>query len=126
MGCKFLDCNFSHIAIKSCDFRHSLFKDCQLPFAEMRHSFPPEPNLREELARNLALASSQLGLSSEARQYRMEEIRAREAHLRAAIVAESQWYREHFDAFARVRAAAQLSASLGNRWLWGMASVPEF
>ncbi|MBI4527734.1 MAG: pentapeptide repeat-containing protein [Deltaproteobacteria bacterium] len=119
IGCKFLDCNFSHIAIKSCDFRHSSFRACQLPFAEIRYSLPSEPNLLEELARNLALESSRLGLSSEARQYRMTEIRAREAHLRAAISGESQWYREHFDGFARVRAIAQLSVSLGNRWLWG-------
>jgi hypothetical protein len=28
-------------------------------------------------------------------------------------------YKEHFDGFARVRALAQLSLSLANRWLWG-------
>ena len=119
VGCKFVDCNFNHVAIKSCDFKYSSFRGCQLPFSECLYSLPAEPNLREELARNLALASSQLGLSSEARQYRMEEIRAREAHLRAAILADSQWYKEHFDGFARLRAGVQWSLSLANRWLWG-------
>lgn len=90
-----------------------------MPFSEFRHSFPSEPNLREELARNLALESSRLGLSSEARQFRMTEIQAGEAHLLAAIWGESTWYREHFDGFARVKAATQLSLSFGNRWLWG-------
>lgn len=119
IGCKFIDCNFNHIAIRSCDFRHSTFHACQLPFSELRHSLPSEPNLREELARNLSLESSRLGLSIEARHYRMTEIRAREAHLKAAIMSESKWYKEHFDLFARASAFIQLALSLANRWLWG-------
>lgn len=119
IGCRFIDCNFSHVAIKSCDFKYSSFRACQLPFSELRHSLPPEPNLREELARDLSLESSRLGLSSEAREYRMAEIRAREDHLRSAVLGQSQWYKEHFDGFARLRALVQLSLSLSNRWLWG-------
>lgn len=119
VGCRFIDCNFGHIAVKSCDFKHSSFHGCQMPFSEFRHSFPPEPNLREELARNLALESSRLGLSSEARQFRMAEIQACEANLLAAIKGDSTWYKEHFDGFARARSATQLILSLGNRWLWG-------
>lgn len=49
----------------------------------------------------------------------MAEIRAREAHLGAAITAKSRWYRDHFDTLARVRALFQLLLSLLNRWLWG-------
>ena len=103
IGCKFVDCNFSHIAIKSCDFKYSSFRRCQLPFSEILDCMPSEPNLREELARNLYLASSELGLSGDARRYRMEEIRARENSYRAAVAGRSSWYREHFDGFARVR-----------------------
>lgn len=119
VGCRFIDCNFSYVAIKSCNFKHSSFRGCQLPFSELLHSLPPEPNLREELARNLFLESSRLGLSSEARQYRMAEIKARENHLRSAVSGHSQWYKEHFDGFARMRACIQLILSLANRWLWG-------
>lgn len=119
VGCRFIDCQFAHIAIKSSRFHHSSFRGCQIPIEELRHNLPTEPNLREDLARNLALESSQLGLSRQARLYRMTEIQAREDHLRAAIVGDSQWYREHFDALARFRACAQLILSLLNRWLWG-------
>ena len=119
IGCKFVDCNFSHIAIKSCDFKYSSFRRCQLPFSEILDCMPSEPNLREELARNLYLASSELGLSGDARRYRMEEIRARENSYRAAVVGRSSWYREHFDGFARVRVFFLLILSLLNRWLWG-------
>lgn len=80
---------------------------------------PSEPNLREELARSLYLASSELGLSGDARRYRMEGIGAREAHYWSAVVGRSRWYREHFDSFARVRLFFLLSVSLLNRWLWG-------
>lgn len=119
IGCRFIDCHFGKIAIKSSRFGYSSFRGCQLPFEELRYSFPPEPNVREELARNLYLESSRLGLTSEARLYRMIEIRAREDHLGAAILGRSQWYREHFDALGRVRSALSLSLSLFNRWLWG-------
>lgn len=118
-GCRFIDCNFSHVAIKSSRFPYSSFKNCQLPFAELRHSLPPEPNLREDLSRNLALESSRLGLAAEARLYRMSEIRAREEHLKSAVLAQSQWYKEHFDALGRARAAGRLLLSHLNRWLWG-------
>lgn len=119
IGCRFMDCNFTHVVIKSCEFKHSLFRGCQLPFSELRHSLPSEPNLREELARNLAIESSQLGLSGEARQYRMAEIRAREEHLRAAVWGESQWYLEHFVGGARLTAAGQLVLSRVNGFVWG-------
>jgi hypothetical protein len=119
VGCRFIDCNFSYITIKSSRFPYSLFRGCQLPFTELLHSLPPEPNLREALARNLSLESSRLGLSSEACQYRMTEVRAREEHLRAAFLGHSQWYKDHFDALARLQAAAHLMLSLLNRWLWG-------
>jgi hypothetical protein len=119
VGCRFIDCQFSHIAIKSTRFHHSSFRGCQIPIEELQHNLPPEPNLREALAHNLSLESSQLGLSGQARLYRMTEIRAREDHLRAAIAGSSQWYQEHFDALARFRACAELVLSLLNRWLWG-------
>lgn len=119
IGCRFFDCVFRHAAVKGCDFRFSTFRDCQIPFAEMRYSLPSEPNIREELARNLALESSRLGLSSESRAYRMEEIRAREEHLVAAVLGRSQWYRDHYDLLGRVQAFGNWCFSLLNRWLWG-------
>ena len=119
VGCRFFDCNFSHISLKSCNFRFSSFHDCQINHSEMEYCLPQEPNLREDLARNLSVESSRLGLSHEARKYRISEIRAREEHLRSAIVGKSQWYREHFDNLGRLQAFAKLTLSLFNRWLWG-------
>ena len=118
-GCKFIDCNFPHVIIKACDFRYSSFRGCQVPYSEMAYSLPSEPNLREEITRNLALESAALGLSSESRKYRLAGIRAREEHLSAAFYAKSQWYKDHFDIIARALALIQLSLSLLNRWFWG-------
>ena len=119
MGCRFIDCNFSHISLKSCDYRFSVFHGCQLPFKEFVHCFPSEHNLREELTRNLAIESSNLGLSREARNYRMAEIRAHEKHLLAAVKGDSNWYREHYDFLRRVEALVQYMLSHLNGLLWG-------
>ncbi|MDA2930652.1 pentapeptide repeat-containing protein [Acidobacteria bacterium AH-259-O06] len=119
VGCRFFECRFARVSIQACSFRFSSFRDCQIPFDELFHSLPSEPNIREELTRNLSLASSKLGLSSEARKYRMAEIKAREEHLSAAFLGKSQWYLDHFDAVRRVRAFGQWLLSLLNRWLWG-------
>ena len=119
IGCRFIDCNFSHVAIKGCDFTHSSFRECQLPFSELEFSMPSEPNLKEDLARNLFLESSRLGLSAEARRYRIAEIRAREVNLLSAALGSSQWYKEHYDGLARLRALRELVLSYLNRWLWG-------
>ena len=119
VGSRFVNCNFNHIALKSCDFRYASFSGCQLPFDEMQHCLPTEPNLREDVARNLFLESLHLGLASEARRYRRAEIRASEENLWAAVLGESQWYREHYNAGRRVIAGFTLIGSLLNRWIWG-------
>lgn len=119
VGCRFFDCNFAHVAVQSCDFRFSSFHSCQIPYAELSYSLPTEPNIREQLTRILSLESSRLGLSSEARLYRMAEIKAREEHLFAAFSGQSHWYREHFDFVGRVRCLGEWILSLFNRWLWG-------
>ena len=119
VGCRFFDCNFNHIALKSCDFRYASFSGCQLPFDELQHCLPSEANLREDLARNLSLESSRLGLAAESRRYRIAEIRAREANLKAAVLGQSYWYRQHYDTVARASAFGGLTLSLLNRWLWG-------
>ena len=85
----------------------------------MEYNLPSEPNLREELARNLSLESSRLGLSREARRYRIAEINAHEEHLWAATWGKSQWYKDHFDTIARIMAFSERVGSLLNRWLWG-------
>ena len=119
VGCRFLDCNFNYIVLNSCDFRFSIFRGCQVNHSEMEYNLPREPNLREELARNLSIESSRLGLSREARRYRIAEINAREEHLWAATWGKSQWYRDHFDTLARIMAFSERVGSLLNRWLWG-------
>ena len=119
VGCRFFGCNFSYIGLQSCDFRYSKFKDCYLPSAELNHSLPSEPNLREELARNLAIEAEAAGEYLEANRYRRLEIKAREQNWLAAVIGESQWYRDHYDFFARVVASVRLLTSLLNRWVWG-------
>lgn len=76
-GCRFYDCQFPYVSLHTCDFKYSLFKSCQVPFSEMEHSLPSAPNLKEQLCRNLAIQSADLGLSDETRRYRRLEVEAR-------------------------------------------------
>lgn len=119
VGCRFIECYFPRVSVRSCDFRYANFRSCQIDFSEMEHSLPSEPNIREELARNLSVESRSLGLGRQAGEYRSAEIRARERHLRSAVSSKSTWYQEHYGGLARVGAFFQLSASVLNRWCWG-------
>ena len=119
MGCKFIDCEFPRVAVQGCDFRYSRFSRCVLPYAEIELSLPQEPNLREELSRNLALEASRVGQAEDAKAFRLCQIRSREEDLRAAMKGDSQWYREHYDALRRIGAGVSLTFSVLNRWLWG-------
>jgi hypothetical protein len=118
-SCRFFDCDFPKVAIRGCDFRYCKFSKCFLKFSEMKHSLPQEPNLREDLARNLSGEASSLGYPAEARAYRMCAIESREEDLIAAIKAESDWYREHYDLPRRIGAIFSLVGSVLNRNLWG-------
>ena len=117
-GCRFYDCQFPYVSLHTCDFKYSLFKSCQVLFSEMEHSLPSAPNLREQLCRNLAIQSADLGLSDETRRYRRLEVEAREEHLWNGITGESEWYIAHFTG-RRFRAGCQWMLSKMNCWLWG-------
>ena len=118
-GCKFVECDFEHITLRSCEFRYSRFRDCHIKFQEIEYSLPREPNLREDLCRNLSIESWRLGLSQQAKLYRTAELQSREEHLSAAVFHGSQWYVEHFGGKRRFRALIDLTVSRINRWLWG-------
>ena len=119
VGCQFLDCDFPKLNLVACNFRYTRFRRCQIAFASIRASLPKEPNLCQDICRNLALQSSKLGLRSDARRYRMEELASRERHLWNAVRGESKWYKSHYSGFARLRALLDLTVSLINKYLFG-------
>lgn len=119
IGCKFVGCDFPKVTIQSCDFKHSRFEECSIPFAEMEHSLPREPNLREELAQELAIASDIRGLGANGRLYRLAAIQAREEHLYAAVRSNSDWYRRHYPGLRKLEALVELTASRINGLVWG-------
>ena len=118
-GCRFYDCQFPYVKLHGCDFMYSQFKSCQVPFSEMEDSLPKPPNLREQLCRNLAIQSADLGLSDERRCYRRLEVSAREEHLWKGITSKSDWYRTHFTGQRKLRALFQWLLSKMNGLFWG-------
>ena len=118
-GCRFYDCEFPRVSLAGCRFYYVRFRGCQIAFDEMEHSLPSEPNLREELCRNLARQSVLVGLSDQARRYRKVENAAREIHLWNGFTGQSDWYRSHFVGWQKFFALLGWTLSKLNGCLWG-------
>ncbi len=118
-GSKFHGCQFPRVSVQSCDFRYASFDGCLIPYSEMEYNLPSEPNLRRELTAILAHASEMLGLTKEARNYRLQSIKAQESHLWAAVRSASSWYQNHYPGIRRWGALISLLASRTNGLLWG-------
>jgi hypothetical protein len=118
-GSKFMSCQFPRISIQACDFIYAFFEDCVLPFAEMEHNLPPQPNLRQELSANLSHVAETLGLTKEARNYRLNSIAAHELHLWSAVCSKTSWYQQHYPGINRIQAFTEYIASKANGLLWG-------
>ena len=119
VGCKFISCEFPKARIQSCDFKYSRFDSCALTFDELEHSLPREPNLREALCHELAIASDILGIYRDARKYRLKAIEARQEHLKAAVLSQSEWYESHYPGVRRVRALLAWVGHSLNGVIWG-------
>lgn len=119
VGSKFFDCDFPKVQVHSSDFRYAQFSACAIPHEELEHSLPSEPNLKEMLASELAVSAEEIGMSATAREYRLEAITAKEAHLTAAVLGASSWYEEHYPGLRRVKALLRLTGSKLNGLAWG-------
>jgi hypothetical protein len=118
-SCRFIDCEFPDASFSGCDFRYARFAGCYVPFNEIVHNLPPEPNLREQLSHNLAREAALLGDSRTARTFRLCEVSARESHYWAAVCGKSKWYRDHYVGLAKLTTALRLVVSKINGWLFG-------
>jgi uncharacterized protein YjbI with pentapeptide repeats len=118
-SCRFISCDFTHIAINGTNLLFAKFVDCTMDYEVVRHNLPNEHNLREDLCRNLAVEATKLGHLSQARAFRLEEVKAKEANLRSALLWRTDWYRQHYYGTRRARAGLELVWSLLNRFMWG-------
>jgi hypothetical protein len=118
-GCRFIDCRFPRIRLSSCAFRYSTFQECVMPYEEIADNLPSEQNLREDLCRSLYNEAKNLGMWSQARKYRLEELRSYENNLLNIVKAQSAWYKEHYDGLQRVEAFIKYCICVLNRLLWG-------
>ena len=119
-GCKFIGCDLEKVKIQSCDFRYyNHFEGCTVPYGEMADSLPREKNLRSRLCLNLAEQSRASGAVRDAGLYRKEGAAAKNAHLRAAVVGSSSWYREKYRGSNRLKAMRDLIENWTRGLLWG-------
>jgi hypothetical protein len=108
-GCKFIDCDFPKVRVQGTDFMFPRFEGCFIAFDEMRPNLPPEPELRANIAAELAREAQVLGETRDARLFRIQALRAHETHLWRAFRASSSYYKEHITLPGRLAA--------GGRWL---------
>ncbi|MEO8289370.1 MAG: pentapeptide repeat-containing protein [Gaiellaceae bacterium] len=118
-GCKFIDCEFPKLTLQSTKFMFPQFRGCFIPFNEMRPNLPPEPELRSLAAAELAREAYALGHPRDARLFRLQALRANEAHLWGAFRASSSYYKQHFNTIGRAASGARWVASQANRVIWG-------
>jgi hypothetical protein len=118
-GCRFIDCNFPKLRLQGSKFTFPQFKGCFIDFDEMRPNLPPEPELRALAASELAREAQALGSTEDARQFRIEALRANETHLWRAAWASSSYYKDHFDTLARIGCWFRWLGSQLNRLIWG-------
>lgn len=118
-GCKFIDCDFPKVRVQGTDFMFPQFKGCFIAFDEMQPNLPPEPELRANIAAELAREAQALGETRDARLFRIRALRAHETHLWRAFRASSSYYKEHFTLPGRVAAGGRWLASQANRLVWG-------
>ncbi|WP_165546343.1 pentapeptide repeat-containing protein [Kribbella soli] len=118
VGCRFINCTFDYIGITDVDFRFADFRNTALPFKEARRNAPPEHNLRQDLFSNLSRAATLSGDEVEARKYRLAAIEAENENLKAAILGESAWHKEHYDLVRRAESVIRLGWHYLNKYLW--------
>jgi hypothetical protein len=116
---RFIDCEFSKPNFYACGFQTTRFRRSVPVFHVIEPSLPGEPNLCRALCDNLANEAQSLGLDREARSYRLQAIRARQAELRAGYRWSDQYSQDHYPELERVTAFVELCASRLNGWVWG-------
>ncbi|WP_446211503.1 pentapeptide repeat-containing protein [Micromonospora sp. IBSANI012] len=118
-ACKFIDCDFTKIDLRSNDFRYyNHFKGCWLPRRALEHGgLPTEPNLKHHLCANLSDEARLAGALKDAEWYRQAGVKAKEAHLFAAMFHLSPYYKEKFQGTEWVSAYVDYIASRARGWL---------
>lgn len=118
-GCRFIGCDFPRIRVHSSRFGYCQFHKCFIEFGELKHNLPSEPNIRRDLTANIAHAAESLGVTKEARRYRLEAIAAQNEHLWAGFMHQGDWARDHFPGLKRLTALLQVVSSRLNGLIWG-------
>ncbi len=104
-GSVFRNCNFEKAAFKSCTLNYCEFLNTQLPYLEVISCLPNEPNIREELARNLKMNFIGLGQKVIADKFLDIEIKAKESRMAEIFKSRTTHYKENYDQLDRIENA---------------------
>lgn len=96
-GTVFRNCNFERAVFSSCILKYCEFTNTQLPYLEIINCLPMEPNLRQELAKNLKMNYIGLGEKKIADLFLDIEIKARQEEQWAIFQSNTDYYRNKYD-----------------------------
>lgn len=120
LGCKFVTCDFPKTTFRQVTFVYPQFRACSIPFDDVDASLPTQPNLRRNMADNLAREAEAAGTTRDARMYRLRAHEALERYLWNGATGADQWSRDHFPGLAdRSLAGLRVVGRWLNRFLWG-------
>lgn len=101
-GSVFRNCNLERATLKSCTLKYCEFSNTQLPHLEIISCLPSEPNIREELARNLKMNFIGLGQKDIADKFLEIEIKAKESRMIEIFKSKTSHYKENYDQLDRI------------------------
>ena len=118
-GSIFRNCNFELSTFRSCTLNYCEFSNTQLPYREIISCLPMEPNIREELARNLKTNYLGLGQKDIADVFLDIEIKAKEERMLEIIKSNTSYYKENYTQLDVLKAFFQFLLSKSRRYITG-------
>ncbi len=119
-GCKFIDCQFPRPNFLDNTFEFPQFRGCFIPFKYFGDCLPLDPNLRFEMAGELAREAGAAGELGDARHYRLLGEKAFERHQWNLLWASGgDYYEKKRPPLDRAKAGSRWIGRKFNRILWG-------
>jgi hypothetical protein len=116
---RFLDCDFSKPNVFDCSFSYTRFIGSPVQHDYIAGAIHGEPNIRRDLAANLAQEAQAAGRGKDARQFRLDAIEAHENFLRAGYRHDTDYYRDKFAGLDQFVAWRDFWSSRANGLIWG-------
>lgn len=95
-GAFFVDCNFKGSNFDNCDIKYARFQRTLVELDDLIASLPAEPNIRQEMLKNLRANAIEVGDYASQSRLILQEIEAAKLHHRYALVGYDSYYKKKY------------------------------